>query len=195
LEGTLGTHRWNNVFWLLLTSSAPAQADLDSLAGSINALWATTLAMHLTNVVNLVTTQLVWLPGGGVELVSANSTLQAGHDTGTTLQDAAASVVLSWHIGAYYRGGHPRTYMPGLDPVNITNYSDLTPGVVSAIHTDALAWLNGINAMTHGAISAVQLGTVSFQAAHAWRTPPIFRPYLGVTCRPTIGTQRRRLTS
>lgn len=193
--GILGGHSWATTFWLRLTSSAPAQADLDALALSLANQWGTNLAEYISPAVGLVDTTLVWIPTAGTELISTNATAHSGLSSGTPIHDAAACYVLSWHISAYYRGGHPRTYLPGVETENITNYSDLIAGIQVNLHLGALNFLTGVNALTHGAITQTELGTVSFASGLAWRTPPIFRPYVGISVSPKLGNQRRRIHS
>jgi hypothetical protein len=101
--------------------------------------------------------------------------------------------VINWAISAYYRGGKPRTYMPGVPQSVVTDGRTLSSAYRSALATDAASFITDVNAITHGGITAVQLGTVSFQVGKNWRTPPIFRPYVGASVRQIMGTQRRRL--
>jgi hypothetical protein len=49
--------------------------------------------------------------------------------------------------------------------------------------------------MTTANITAVQLGTISYARANAWRTPPVFVPYKGSTVANFLGSQRRRIHS
>jgi hypothetical protein len=196
LTGTTLGHRWAAIQWLQLTQTSRTSTDLQSIVSSISAAWGTRFAPDI-----LTTTQLnevlgVWIVPGPGEIIATDSTVRAGTVTSTTqVQDASACLILQWHISAYYRGGHPRTYLPGLGVSAITNGSDLSSGTQSAFQASALAYMNDINALTHGGITGVTFGTVSFQTAHAWRTPPIFRPFIGVGVNPKLGTQRRRIHS
>jgi hypothetical protein len=61
--------------------------------------------------------------------------------------------------------------------------------------TDAQGFISDVNALTHGTISAVELGTVRFASANAWLSPPVFKPYSTATVRGIVGTQRRRLAA
>lgn len=193
LTGLTQTHPWAAIQWLQLTSAAPAVADLQSIVDSISAAWNTNIVPNVPAAVSLSEVEAVWTPTVGTEIIAQNSTVRTGSLSGTIIADAGCSYVLNWHLNAYYRGGHPRTFLPGVITAAVTNGSDLVSGYQSAIQAAALAYLNAVNALTHGAISATLLGTVSFQVGNAWRTPPIFRPFTGVSVGGKIGTQRRRI--
>jgi hypothetical protein len=193
LNGLSQTHPWASILWLQLTASAPAVADLQSIVDSISGLWNTDIAPQVPSGVSLSEVQAVWKTTGGVETVAQNSTVRTGTLSATLVQDASACFVVNWHLSAFYRGGHPHTFMPGVYTAAVSNGSDLNSSYQAALQTAWLAFLNGVNALTHGAITQTLLGTVSFASGKNWRTPPIFRPYTGVSIGNKIGTQRRRI--
>ena len=179
--------------WLSITSSSPAVADLQSIVSGVNSQWNTQFAPNLTSSTALSEVQAVWTPTLGTEIIAQDSTVRTGSLSATIVQDASACFILNWHLSAYYRGGHPHTFLPGVYTAAVTNGSDVTSAYQSLFQTQGLAFLNGMNALTHGSISAVTLGTVSFQSGGNWRTPPIFRAYTGCSTGAKIGTQRRRI--
>jgi len=193
LTGLTQSHPWAAIQWLQLTSSSPAVADLQSIVDGVSAAWNTDLAPQVPAQVSLSEVEAVWTPTVGTEIIAQNSTVHAGTLSATIVADASAAFVLNWHLNAYYRGGHPRTFLPGVYTASVTNGSDLVPAYQAAVQSGALAYLNAVNALTHGNISATLLGTVSFQSGNAWRTPPIFRAFTGVSVGGKIGTQRRRI--
>lgn len=195
LSGLNLTHRWVNVMWLNLTATSRAQADLQSIVDSVSSAWNTNFAPVLANGGTMTNVLGVWTTPGGGEIVANNSTVRTMSQAGTVIADAAASYVINWHINAYYRGGHPRSYFPGVVSTAVTNGSDVTTTQQGLLAPAASAYLTAVNALTHGGITAVTLGTVSFVHAHAWRTPPIFRPFQSVSVRAKLGTQRRRILS
>lgn len=193
LQGLSQTHPWAAIQWLNITAGSPAQADLQSIVGSISSSWNTNFGPQVTAQTSLSSVEAVWTPTAGTEILATDSTVHTGTLSATVVADASACFVLNWRLNAYYRGGHPRTFLPGVYTAAVTNGSDVVSGYASSLQTSAAAFLTAVNALTHGSISAVQLGTVSFQSGNAWRTPPIFRAFTGVGVGSKIGTQRRRI--
>jgi hypothetical protein len=193
LSGTLATHKWANVLWLLLTSASPASADLNTLLTAINTAWGTRVRPLLGTDCSLTLMQGVWLHAAGSEIVGTNATVQTGGVGEASVNSAAACFIISNHISSYYRGGHPRTYLPGVRASAVTNGSAISGSVLTSLTTGWNNLRTDINALTAGGITAVQLGTVRFQSGNAWLTPPVFRAFINSTVRSTLGTQRRRI--
>lgn len=124
----------------------------------------------------------------------ANSTHAAdgGLATGGTLPPQSA-VVLSWQIVASYRGGKPRTYLPGIPTTAQFNpgSSQLSPTYASALQGEATAFLNAVNAvsLTGGNLT---LGTISYHSGHAVRPSPVWRPFVSARVHERLDSQRRR---
>jgi hypothetical protein len=183
------------VFYLDVAGSGVVSADLNTLAASIGTAWNTDLAPQVPSQVVLDEVAVVYVPSVGNEITGVSTTTHAGSNAGTILQDAAGSYVLNWLISAYYRGGHPRTYLPGVTSGNITNGSDVSASFASGLATAANSFRTAINALTTTNITGVEMGTVSFASGNAWRTTPQFRAYNGVTVGLKLGSQRRRIHS
>lgn len=195
LSGTIFATYWANVFWLELGSADdPDDAALAALCDGISTAWATDIAPHVNTAVYLFNVTCTFFGPGGVERQHVGT---YSHEGGVASQqhNCAASIVVNWLIGQHYRGGHPRSYLPGPDDSSITNGATLNSGYASALATAVAAFLTAVNAITHAGITSVKMGTVSFVDAGAWRAPPVFWPYIGSRIRSTLGTQKRRLTS
>jgi hypothetical protein len=135
----------------------------------------------------------VWITPGGGEIVQFNTTARVGTGAGPQLPNLATAAVMNWRVDKYYRGGKPRSYLPGVTSTNTTDYVHLTTSAINTYQSGMANFRTAVNAATSGGITAVALGTVSFISAKEWRSPPVFWPYLGVTVRSILGTQRRRL--
>lgn len=181
-----------NVIWLNLTASTHVQADLDALLDAIAAAWHTRFTSFIDSAKTVVEIRASWIFASGsvLESVRARSDAMTG---GTGVDNLATCYVIDWAIGDYYRGGHPRTYLPGPPQSVITDGRTVSATPRANLAAAAVNFKNDVNALTQGGISAVALGTVSFARGKVWRTPPLFRPYLGASVRQVIGTQRRRL--
>lgn len=195
ISGTFFTHRFVHVFYLQLTHTTVTVNDLQSLADEISTLWNTNIAPKSVSNVTLTSVAVTFIDAPGSEVVYQGTYSHAGTYAGTAVNDASLCYVVNWKISAYYRGGHPRTYMPGLTTADITNGSDINSTSASGVATAWNTFRNSLNAYTTTNISAIVMGTLSFQTANAWRTTPVFRPYTSVSVNPKAGSQRRRIHS
>lgn len=182
-----------NVFWLNLTSGgSPNVPDLTSLITSILASYKTNVLTQQSSSFKLANFVATWIPTVGAAYETAVTDATAGSLT-TGSDNNATSAVINWGINRYYRGGHPRTYLPGVADSDIANGRTLSSARQAAIAAGAQAWLTAVNALTHGDITACKLGTVSFQNGDVWRSPPVFEAYQSVKMRAFLGNQRRRI--
>lgn len=194
LSGLYATHKWACVMWLNLTSTAPAAADLTTLAGKISSAWNTNMSPQLTAQVSMTQVLLVWTPVAGQELIASDTTSRVGSGAGTDVSYAGACFVVNHRTGAYYRGGHSRSYIPGVAVVDIGSGSTITGAKATAVANAFTAFHNAVETGPAGGITAIDMGTVRFRSKNAWLVPPIFVPWQTHSVRTTVGTQRGRLT-
>lgn len=193
ISGKINGHTWVNVMWLQLTLSGAATVnDLKVVVDAIATSYATNMLHQAPNTVTVEQITASWLHATGQSLDYVGAYSLAGSDTGTVADDAAAAVI-NWTIGDYYRGGHPRTYVPGVETNKMTGGSDLTSSARSTYAQYANTFRNAVNALTSGNITAVKLGTVRFVSNKQWLSPPVFREYTSAGCRSVIGLIRGRL--
>jgi len=195
LSGTLFTHQWKNVAYLAIGGSSIATSDLNSLATTINTAWGTRFISTVSNDTVLNNVDLVYIPSVGNEIRGTSSVAKTGTAGASTVPDAAACYLLNWNVNKYYRGGHPRWYLPGVITGTMGNGSTIGSGQRSALVTAATGFLNDCNAATTTNITSTVLGTLSFQHDKAWRSPPIHFPFVSVTASGFVATQRRRIHS
>jgi hypothetical protein len=193
LSGTTAGAPWTCVQYLSVTTDGTkTAADLKTVIDAYAAAFYLRMKASLSISVILTDVKAVWITSVGNELAyeaSVNDVMTGG----AIVPNVATCIVLNWAIGAYYRGGHPRTYLPGPILGNTTANSQLTAAYQASIAAAAVLWLSDTNALTGTHILTTKLGTVSFQTAKAWRAPPIFRAYTSASVRAIFGTQRRRL--
>jgi hypothetical protein len=111
----------------------------------------------------------------------------------SSANDANDCAVVSWYGAWHYRGGKPRTYLPGLPLTATATVNTLDPTFASTLASRANSLITNVTAQMDGLPNPAALGTVSFASGGLWREPPIFRAYLSAQVHPRIGTQRRRL--
>jgi hypothetical protein len=195
ISGTVFGHALTHVFWYEVEHSGTVVVDdLDAIAAGTLDAWASNFAPLLSTAVVYTSCQVVYFPTAGTELVGTATDSVAG-EASEQIEDASASIVVDWLIALYYRGGKPRSYLPGPDASKVSNGSDLNSTYLSDLAGAASDVRNGINAGSSGSITAVTMGTVSFEHAKDWRDPPIFVPYINSKLRPVLASQRRRITS
>lgn len=195
VSGTYQGHPWVSVMYLELTGTGITINDLSTLAGDIATDWDSNFKGFYTSAVVLTQVDIRYIPSLGNELRFVGAYSHAGTNGGTTGADASACYVLSWVISDYYRGGHPRTYLPGVPANLITNGSDIDATTFASLISNANSYRSAINALTTTNITGVQIGTVRFASNNAWLSPPRFVPFTGVKAgkKLKLGSQRRRI--
>lgn len=187
--------RWANVFWVRGPSSgSPGGTELNVVAEQLYGFWNANFNEHLSTECVMEGCQVLYYGAGGARLGGQHIENVAGRNIGTALP-AHAALVISWHIQQRYRGGHPRTYLPGLTnlhPEDPTSWSlptrDTFAGAANNFH-------NQVNGMVVPPFTDFHLGTVSFVLDREWRTTPTFRDFTptAATVDTRIDSQRRRL--
>lgn len=195
LQGTIWTHQYRLISYLALAGSGIGNADLNTLATTINTAYGTNVKPTVCASNVLTGVRIIYVPSVGAELQGINTTGQTGTHTGVNLDTASSCYVINWNVNRYYRGGHPRWYVPGVSADEIALGSSVSSTVRTALGTGFNAFLNAINAATTSNITSVQLGTLSFIQGGAWRVPPVFWPFATASASGLLGSQRRRIHS
>lgn len=194
ISGTYGDTAFANTFFVQLGGySAWLLGDVTAFISAIKtAIYASDPYGLMSNSVTVTALRGVLHQDTDLYLASEITGSFIGADTGFQ-QPASEAVCVSWQIAAHYRGGKPRTYMPGVTDhwVGTERLMDGTKRTTMVTRWNSA--LSAVNALTTGGASNVKLGTVSFQTGNAWRSPPVFRPYISANVHPRFATQRRRL--
>jgi hypothetical protein len=194
IGGTMNGIAWANVFYCqLATSSAIIQADLDTWTTAFQAAYKTRFAPVQRAEVLYALAKAVCFTPGITQVTSSIAMTGAGTEAGTLVSDNGVSKVVSWLSPVYWRGGKPRTYLPGVAVTDVTTSTVLTGAAITAVKTAAGNFRTDINALTAGTITGTQLGFVSFSSGNVPRGTPLFFAFSGATVHPRLGSQRRRL--
>lgn len=184
-----------NIHYLRLThTSGVTVDDLSTLNDDLDAQWAAHVQTDVSSDSAMRQIRTTFIPTSGTELVFQSNYSRVGAQGGG-IKDSAASIVLNWVISSYYRGGHPRTYRAGVPSGYMLDGANIDSADLAALGSHANAWRNAINALTTTNITKVELGTVRYEAAGVWLSPPEFFPFTSVSARSKLGSQRRRITS
>jgi hypothetical protein len=176
----------------LTTGSAIVQADLDTWLGvTLNAFKTQFQGLQANTTTAVAGKAVLYAPGGG-ELISNVSNAWTGTGAQSSVIGSACRV-LSWSSGVYWRGGKPRTYLPGVMSSDLNAGTDtIAAAVKTSTTTAAAAFRVSINTNTVGTITGSSFGFISYRSGNANRVPPVFYAITGVVVHSRIGSQRRR---
>jgi hypothetical protein len=195
VKGTSVDTEWANIFYLSTPDAADASvAQAIALAGQIFDIWADHIMPILSDDCHLTEVALVVVPAADMEIVASFTGDVAGGVSSAPLP-ASCAAVISWKISAYYRGGHPRSYIAGLPEsamVPATSTRELTTAFTTALLAAAGVVLTQINDLVLNTANA-EMGTLSYVAKGVYRAIPIFRQYLDMLVDQRLDSQRRRL--
>jgi hypothetical protein len=182
---------WVNVMWLNITATTHVLADFKAILSDLGGAYSTDLISSMSSAYSLEQVKGSWLYAAGNSIEAVVPAVHPGTASASYLTDSTCAVI-DWSISDFYRGGHPRTYFPGIPAADIVNGRLLTSAYQTSLGTAANSFLTTVNSQSSGGISAIQLGTVRFASGNAWLSPPVFRAYQGANIRAVLGTQRRR---
>jgi hypothetical protein len=192
--GLIGNEPYANVMWCNTVGGTSAtQADLDSWTAAAQTAYESTLLLAVPAVVQLKNTNATLFQTQPLALHSSRSSTAAGTAPGTVVENLASCKVISWRSGVYWRGGKPRTYLPGLMQTDTTDAKHLDTAAINALLTQANAFHGQLNGIVAGAITTTVHGFVSFRGLSGDILVGAFFPILGAAVHPRIGTQRGRL--
>lgn len=186
-----------NIMWALMGSGwTPSTTNLASLAANVAASWNYTGTQALG-----VYPTTPWAPGtitctdngGGTENQAQITFTNASSGNTNPLPPNCAAVV-SWQIPAHYRGGHPRTYLPGPTSQGLQTASgnQWSSAFRTGLATAAGNFLTHFNGLTVGA-SSEALGCIAHHRNGVLLATPVFYPFSGGIIHGRVDSQRRRL--
>lgn len=193
-NGTYGTTSWTNVMHLFLSgSTAVTEADLNSICDQSASLFISHLLLQCNIGVTLRSTEILYNPGGDL-LAGFSPVSGAGGSNGTPLP-ANIAMCISWHINQHYKGGHPRTYLPGQEQQFTVDHSSWSTAHVSSTTAQANQFHTALEALPPmgSRVTSVQHGVVSYIRQKEWRNPPVFYRISDAEVDTRIDSQRRRL--
>jgi hypothetical protein len=197
MSGKFDGHAYTSVFYLNLTHGVVTVTDLQNVADYIAAQWNTNYGPEVTGAVTLTAVDIRFIPTVGSELRYVGTYGYAGTNAGGNPDNVSSCSVIDFVISDYYRGGHPRQYVPGPPLTAISNGSDISGTYMSALVAAVNTFRNNLNAHTTTNISAIVMGTVRFASGGAWLVPPRFVAFTSVKAGKNLkmGAQRRRILS
>jgi len=173
-------------------SSLPTGSQLLALSNAVSAAYRTRFLPSCVTGLTMNTQRTVLYYDATTE-VGVDGTDTGSGSNGASPESPQVSYLLNWAIAGTYRGGHPRTYLPGVSYTDTNADGTLVSTRRTALSTAAAGFLSDVNALSPTPFTSVQLGTVAFFRGHSALSPPPFKPFLSGTCNSRVATQRRRL--
>jgi hypothetical protein len=196
-SGTPPVCQGNNI--LHIQYSSPLSFTATELVGIANGAmtWWNAHIMTFVSVSWRLTQVLATaVDGSGVQGVSTHAAYP-GVATGSAIANNCASCI-SWIGAPSYRGGKPRTYLPGVPGTQVTGgTSQLNSSFCTSLKAAAIAALGDMAWTNIMSVPAV-LGAVSYISKTInptpphHRTTPLFWPYLSANVHSRVDSQRRR---
>jgi hypothetical protein len=195
VEGAGPGGNWANIFHtnavLPVGDFGYDQAALDAIKNGFGSAYAAQFLPLLSNAYHLTGITVVDL-SSDQGLSSFGSFSDAGAMTAGATSPEVCYLV-NWTIGRRYRGGHPRTYLPGVVTTNVTSDGHVAPSTVSALSSAANTFRTAVNALTGGNASEVTLAVPHYYKNGALQSSPTVDPVLSGAGNSFIGIQRRRI--
>jgi len=162
------------------------------LASAIYTAYQTSLFTEVGTNTSLERVIVNWYGAQPSQVTGIHEAHSLGTGSAATEVDSLAAVV-SWSFPATWRGGKPRTYIPGVPSNSFTGTNRLSATYIAALLTDAGTFISNMNGITVTPFGAVVFALQSFFSGNVARTPPVMFPITGAQVHPRINSQRRRL--
>ena len=190
-----GARKAANIMFAQGTGGTAATSDVAVLRSVANQVMSSIASGPLLSSVHSTwTLQSVTAKDNGGTSAAADSTVAAlpGQATGGCNPPGTA-VCISWSIAEVYRGGKPRTYLPGIPTVAVTTAGEsaLTSSYATALDLQATTMLTQFNTLVITG-TTFKLGTVSHYSGHTVRPTPVWRSFTNARVHERIDSQRRR---
>jgi hypothetical protein len=193
--GTVGDAPFANTFWVRNGNAiTPSQGDLTAWVSNFGLYYRNRILPHLSSSVVLSEVTALYYDTNGAELAAAVSETGNGGVTGP-VTPANVSLCIGWRVQQHYRGGHPRTYLPGIPQAEVATARLFNAAYVGLVVQSASDFHGDVNNTPGGNIQGAKLGIVSFVLRKEWRNPPVFRDFVYPSAHgdPRIDSMRRRL--
>lgn len=187
-SGTFESTKFANVFHMDLPGNTLDETSLGGFLDDMQALFATNLFYAVCSTSLGVTLAKGELSSGGSIIGGSSAAIITGSDASQEL-NGGTSIVVSWLGGWHYRGGKPRTYIPGGTTSWLDTPDTFSAGVIADQQAAAIDVINAINVYSTGSVPVAVLGALLGNNASSSGT---FAPFVGALVRNQPGSQRRR---
>jgi len=190
--GTYGAAKWNVLQHVGHSSPGLTTADLNTFAGAVRGIWNTNFAPLMNTNVTMQSVECVDISNTS-GAVGTNNTASIGSRSGTTALPASVALVLSWKIARRFKGGHPRTYLPGMLGADTVSLTQWTGAYLTLALAAGEAYRVGINGLSLAGSTGVYLACLSYYTGGALRPVPRIDAISACQVHTRVDSQRRRL--
>ena|SRR5215471_4148536 len=173
--------------------TSATQADLDAWLVKVRTSYESTLMLEAQQAMQLKSVQATLFLTQPNALHSTTTSAAVGTIATPIVPNLATSKVISWRSGVYWRGGKPRTYLPGVPQADTDDAKHLNTAALGRLLTQANAFHGQLNGTVQGAITTTVHGFVSFRGLTGDIVVGAFYPITGAATHPRMGSQRGRL--
>lgn len=180
-------------------ASTPSTDDLDGVLEGLRSAMATMWAPLGNEFYHYTDASGVFWDTDGNETTGSAVEDVPGTDTGN-VNPAQVAFVVSWRVTTRWKGGHPRSYFPGVTNDELASAHTYQPTYVSDWQDAADAFLTAVAAVSSGSLSVESLAVLrrfadggSEAVPKVYLDPPELIDIVSAIARNDIGTQRRRL--
>lgn len=193
LSGDNEGSEWLNVFHVSYASTPMTPSDLITVLNDFEIAYKNRFLPLLSVGLRLTAGKAVDLTSSTAPVAEESFTDSGSVTTGTSLP-ASAAAGISWVISRRYRGGHPRTYIPGLTSADLQSGTTNTLAATfqGNLQSAAGSFLADIEAIGVGGRTYVPVCVHYFRHG-ALLTPPLVDNITGAAVHPRMDSQRRRL--
>lgn len=181
----------NNIFHVQLPSPATV-ADVNYLAAAVLTSYQNRFKTRMTTAIQIDQCEAVALDSSSAPAGVSVSPLRGTITTATSVPNNVSGI-LSWKTPLRYRGGHPRSYMPGLSQGDLDDQRNWTLSATALLAAAGAGFRTDLNAMSPPDAGVADMCVVHYSRAHVALTPPQIESIIGVQAEQAIGSQRRRL--
>lgn len=190
-SGTVLGHPWNNLFYAKYVGTPGTQAQINTLANALRTAWGASWAATQATTDSLTQTQ-VWDLSGRANPSGLNTTVLAGTRTPNSQLPANCAGVVSWTVNYRWRGGHFRTYLPGLMLADVSGGSVLAGAYTTLVGGAATNWETQLAAINYQG-GPLQFWGVRYYSNKELLQTPLQVQVIGHKVRARMDSMRRRL--
>lgn len=191
LNGTWAGQPWANIFHAKYSGGPPTAADLTTLATGMATAYHTRFMPNMNGNVTLDHTKVTDLSTLSSPSVDQATGFSGGGGLGPTVTNNTA-LGLAWHGHLRYRGGHAKTFLPGMLRNNLQDSLTWDPSFLGATQAAAIGFLSDVAALTAGTTVVGGLVMVHYRLGKTVLTPPQVEDLTAVTAKSAIYSQRGR---
>jgi len=191
ITGLLAGTPWANILHVGYSGTLPIALSANAFATKIGLEWLSVwkpMQSHFLVYSECKVTDLT-APLAGVGVVALG-----GHGAviGGSVPNQVAMLV-HWSSALRYRGGHPRSYIPGLWESQLHDSKTWVAALVALAQARLIAFEAVMGLFSHGGTTLTGLRVVHYRRHAAPLVPPQVEDILGGTIELEVATQRRRL--